>query len=134
MTAIDTTTHADVVCPPDPAALCTCGEPLGEHQQLVDPDAPIVPADAGCLSDAYLAWKAGRPQNRFTLADGQCLVCPQVTTCDPCGAAICSEHSNEFTSCADSTAVLHHTSCRDHCDACLFAIAEDAAYERWAGR
>lgn len=126
-TAWDTSTHTDVVCPPAADAVCRhCGIALAEHDQLVDPDAPPVPDEAGCRDDAYLAWREDRPRRRFELADGENLDCAEVGTCPVCDSEICAEHSNEFVTCADSSAVLHHPDCRHHCDPCVDALREDA--------
>lgn len=120
-------THEDVVCPPAADAVCRhCGDTLADHDQLVDPDAPPVPAEAGCRDDAYLAWREDRPRRRFDLADGETFDCTEAGSCPVCDAFICSEHSNEFTTCADSSAVLHHTDCRYHCGACIDALRVDA--------
>lgn len=54
--------------------------------------------------------------------------CPNVEPCITCDVDLCTEHSNEFTTCTDGG--LHHDDCANDCPACDAGRAEDAAHER----
>lgn len=116
---------ADVVCPPDPHALCAhCGDELQHHPVNDDPDAPITPDNAVCLDQAALAHRMVR-YLRFKLADGQSLDCVHAVTDDICGVVLCPEHSVEFVSCAGNPAALHHHGCAEECGDCFDAHHAD---------
>lgn len=112
------TVHTDVVCPPDPSAICgRCGEELHDHM-TADPDETPTLGDAMCVDDAYLAYMGQRPQHQFVLAEGDSLDCPGQMTDDVCGTVICVEHSTEFTSGAGACSGLHHQDCAHECSVC----------------
>jgi hypothetical protein len=124
------TAHTDVVCPPDQTAICgRCNEALMYHPCTDGPDAVVTPDNAVCLDSAAL--RRMRIQYlHFELAAGESLDCPNVGRCAVCDVEICSEHSNEFVVCAESTATLHHVDCRDLCDPCSRSIAADRGGDR----
>lgn len=108
----------DVVCPPDPCAICKhCGTELQYHLTDDDPEIPVTPETAVCLDDAALLRKRV-VYNRFELAPGYNFDCRAVTTCDVCCVQLCSEHSTNFTTCAENPHSLHHLVCVDHCHPC----------------
>lgn len=129
------TVHADVVCPPNPEALCVCGEALEHHIPVDDPDAPITLGNAGCPDDAAAAFWKARPIQQFKLAAGDSLECDGITSCSACGAEMCTEHSDDFTTCVDTG--LHHSDCSYECGPCNAATFEDAnddaATRAWKG-
>jgi hypothetical protein len=141
MTALDwstTTTHTDVVCPPDPTALCAhCGRTLAQHTSSARVGEAPTPATAVCLDkDAFNERKAVR-WLPFELAAGQSLDCPHASFCEQCHVAICPEHSTAFTTCVDQAFTYHHLDCAHDCDDCMRAVADDAnedrAIEHWKG-
>lgn len=120
-----TLSHTDVVCPPDPAAVCRCGAELRAH-------APTDETFYGrrldllqCPEPEPTVDRLGVVPAYFDLAAGQSLDCPHVLVDEVCGVTVCSEHSAQFVTCAGSFA-LHHWDCRDHCDACTVAAQTDA--------
>lgn len=122
--------HTDVVCPPDPHAACRhCGDELGHHQPS-DPDGTPVPGEAACYADAPAAWLTGRAPRQFELADGEYLDCPDADRDPICGVLVCSEHTTAFTTCAESSATMHHLDCMDRCDACVRGSGPDRAGDR----
>lgn len=51
--------------------------------------------------------------------------CPETTRCNVCDALMCSEHTNEYTTCVDSMLVLHHHECVHACAPCAAAGGDD---------
>lgn len=123
----DIVTHTDVVCPPSPDAVCRhCGGTLAHHSSTEGPEESPTPATAICIDPlAFAEYRAIRYRT-FELADGESLDCTNVGDDPVCGIEICSEHSNEFATCADNSAVLHHLDCRHRCIDCADAMADDA--------
>jgi hypothetical protein len=112
-------------CPPWPDATCArCGDVLSLHQ-AADPDAQPSLGDAACVGDMGAAFWEKRPPEQFELADGQSLDCPRRTVCEVCDIDICSEHSDQFVTCAGSWTVLHHWACRASCADCHDAALDD---------
>lgn len=110
--------YTDVVCPPDPNAVCgRCGEALMFHINPDDPHGPITPAVGVCLDSAALRRRKIQ-YLRFQLADGETLDCANAGEDPVCGAELCSEHTDEFFTCAGNSAVLHHPECRHGCRDC----------------
>jgi hypothetical protein len=124
------TVGGDVVCPPDPTARCGHCELALEDHNTLGPDDLVTPENAICLDDTALLWRT-IIWNRFTLAPGQNFDCRAVMRCEVCDVLLCSEHSTNFTTCAESEYRLHHLACRDHCDPCSRGIAEDASFQQW---
>lgn len=135
MTINEATSHTDVVCPPNPDAVCACGETFQFHIAADNPDAPVTLGNAGCPHDADAAFWKARPIRQFELADGDSLDCDGATTCTVCDVDVCAEHSDDTTRCVDGG--LHHNDCTDQCQPCLGAhaddLAEDRAIEAWKG-
>lgn len=105
-----TTLRRDIECPPSATAKCVCGDELQDHFGT---------------GDLCFAWiTSGRPRT-FVPTDADQQVCSEVTSCEECGALICSEHSDEFTTCLDSPHRLHHLDCRESCAPCMRALADD---------
>jgi hypothetical protein len=98
--------HTPPACPSNQDATCICGDTLADHQVK---DYKTV-ADLG---DRCPDW-AGH----FTLTGGETLDCPHVDDCTVCGVTICTEHSDEFTTCADSNLEAHHLDCAHQCTSC----------------
>jgi hypothetical protein len=130
--------HDDVVCPPDPAAICRhCGRTLAQHVSTTAPVEARTPDAAVCLDkDAFSERKAIRWLS-FELADGQSLDCVHASFCEQCGKALCPEHSTGFTTCVDQAFTYHHLDCAHECNDCMHAVAEaadeDRAIEAWKG-
>lgn len=129
MTALDWSTatlHLDVVCPSDPEARCRhCGGALREHIATDGPEQIPTPWTAVCMDQLAFAERKAIRYLPFELADGERLDCPNVGGCGVCDVDICSEHSNEFTTCVDNSAVMHHLDCRHACPACSDAARDD---------
>lgn len=130
-------THPDVVCPPDPDAICQhCGLELHAHQTNDGPGMIPTPDNAVCIDDAALLQKRV-VWNDFELAVAQSFACPHATCCETCGVALCSEHSTAFTACVDNRFTLHHLDCVKECEDCMRQVAEDSAedhaIESWKG-
>lgn len=140
MTALDwatTSVHTDVVCPPDPDAICKhCGLGLSAHQTDDGPGMIPTPENAVCIDDPALLVKRIR-WNRFELDAGQSFDCHHASFCDYCQKSICPEHSASFTTCVDQRCTYHHLDCAEQCPDCMRGVAENAdedrAIEQWKG-
>lgn len=106
--------HTDVVCPFNPAALCSrCGQALARHLAVGD--------DPKDLHSFLCPTNGFRGDLHFDLADGEDLGCPHATDCSVCDKRICIEHSTEFTTCLEGT---HHIEdCALACRECTTTTA-----------
>lgn len=121
----------DIGCPPNQDASCRhCGVALGDHATDGDPEEPRTRDNAVCLDDAALLQRRV-VWNRFSLDEGESLVCPDVLRCF-CDAPICTVHSADVATCADSSDV-HHDDCVPHCGPCMHAIGAEIRADRARG-
>lgn len=116
--------HTDVVCPFNPAAMCTCGTEFASHHlntyggfMNADPRDLFEWICPEPIDDAHgLRLVAGS----FDPEDDEDLGCPIATDCTVCDVRICSDHSDGFSTCLEG---LHHLDCALACRECTTTTA-----------
>ncbi len=112
--------HQPVRCPLNSASMCTCGTELASHSPIdyggwipaddYDPDAQVCPEPVDNADGTALVARTFVP-----VEDYDDLFCGLVIDCTVCGVAMCSDHSDGFTTCSQG---LHHNDCAAACGEC----------------
>ena len=112
--------HFPVACPLNGDAMCTCGHELAAHNPVdyggwikpnpYDPDQRVCPEPESDGDGTGL-----RARHFVPATDYDDVFCQQATDCTICDVAICTDHSDGFTTCSYG---VHHLSCAETCGEC----------------